>query len=906
MPFSKYLQTTDDGGDRQGGDYNYHDPRNDGLGVDASTFSSPVQFQVPQFMLGGPPTLAFGGGAEVLPAGMVNAPGSLASSWFSNNGFYVDHDPSSASCSQSQSQPQSTSKLYAPQPQSYPQLYQQTQAHGIQHIQHTQHAHRHSMPSVNPHANVILQDRPPPNSGPPSPVLRPSYDPTRYRNNTYPPISNPVDPISFDMRAPLESALSSGVFPSISIASSAGIGLPLYSATGFDLLSLLARVAARPNPTIALGPVDMTCSFTVVDVRRYDFPIVYASPSFYTLTGYQEHEVIGRNCRFLQSPNGRVEKGEERKFTAPESVAYLKKNLVANKECQTTITNYRKDGEAFINLLTVIPLYGGVNNNQEERDDVVYHVGFQVDLTNQPTAILQKVRDGSYFVNYSSNVIIPPPAGASARRASGVATHAVSKDLKTLLASEVFVNSLPLTSSTNAPLPASGPMDSGRQEGDTVHPLNLVLLESTPDFIHVLSLKGSFLYVAPAVRKVLGYEPDELVGKFISDYCHPADVVPLMRELKESSTGQPPLEGAPGVGGGVPKMVDLLFRAQAKWGEWVWVECRGRLHVEPGKGRKAIVLSGRVRELPTLSWGMIGRAGGLTPLVEGGMAGASEEGAGTTTPDKEFWGMLSSGCTILVLGAAVKEILGWSVGELIGRTIGDLVVSGDGARDDEMARLVEGSVGRIAHGGRAEPASVACWMSRKEGAPVRVNVVFYPSRGSRSPSASPLDVWIPPRSTLCPVVCQVRIDDGQATSCRSMTHSPKENVFAELTTATSWQYELQQLKFANQRILEEIEGLEEELGRDDAQTPSPENERSLQSSWPSSEVPDMYEHVRVPMKRSHNVLEDHHGDQDYAWNSQMQYASQQHLYMPSSRSHYTSNVRAEAGHGHGHGHGHGI
>ena len=55
---------------------------------------------------------------------------------------------------------------------------------------------------------------------------------------------------------------------------------PLYSTTGFDMLGILARVASRPNPTIVLGPVDLSCSFVVVDVRRYDHPIVYASETF--------------------------------------------------------------------------------------------------------------------------------------------------------------------------------------------------------------------------------------------------------------------------------------------------------------------------------------------------------------------------------------------------------------------------------------------------------------------------------------------------------------------------------------------------------------------------------------------------------------------------------------------------
>jgi PAS domain S-box-containing protein len=51
---------------------------------------------------------------------------------------------------------------------------------------------------------------------------------------------------------------------------------------------------------IELGPIDMTCSFLVSDLRLPDNPIVYVSPSFEQLTGYSTDEILGRNCRFLQ------------------------------------------------------------------------------------------------------------------------------------------------------------------------------------------------------------------------------------------------------------------------------------------------------------------------------------------------------------------------------------------------------------------------------------------------------------------------------------------------------------------------------------------------------------------------------------------------------------------------------
>ena len=104
-------------------------------------------------------------------------------------------------------------------------------------------------------------------------------------------------------------------------------------------------------------------------------------------------------------------------------------------------------------------------------------------------------------------------------------------------------------------------------------------------------------------------EADELVGKSIAEYCHPADLVPLMLELKESS--------APDTVTGSRRTVDLLFPVRSKLEGYVWVESRGRLHVEPGKGRKAIIWHGRVRPMSMMRWGDVVQEGGIVPALGG-------------------------------------------------------------------------------------------------------------------------------------------------------------------------------------------------------------------------------------------------------------------------------------------------
>ena len=79
--------------------------------------------------------------------------------------------------------------------------------------------------------------------------------------------------------------------------------------------------------------------------------------SFCQLMGYEDHEVIGRNCQFLQSPDGR-------RYVALETVQHLYNTMISDREYQASIINYRKGGQAFINLITIT---GGVVIHQRRQ-----------------------------------------------------------------------------------------------------------------------------------------------------------------------------------------------------------------------------------------------------------------------------------------------------------------------------------------------------------------------------------------------------------------------------------------------------------------------------------------------------------------------------------------------------------
>ncbi|CAI48418.1 receiver/sensor/bat box HTH-10 family transcription regulator Bat (homolog to bacterioopsin activator) [Natronomonas pharaonis DSM 2160] len=112
----------------------------------------------------------------------------------------------------------------------------------------------------------------------------------------------------------------------------------------------------------------------VADPHEEDEPLVYINEAFERLTGYERHEVLGRNCRFLQ--------GED---TNPEAVATIRQAVDDRRPVSVELLNYRKDGEPFWNQLNIAPI----------RDDdgrVTHLVGFQTDITERKEVELRAQR----------------------------------------------------------------------------------------------------------------------------------------------------------------------------------------------------------------------------------------------------------------------------------------------------------------------------------------------------------------------------------------------------------------------------------------------------------------------------------------------------------------------------------
>ena len=98
------------------------------------------------------------------------------------------------------------------------------------------------------------------------------------------------------------------------------------------------------------------------------------------------------------------------------------------------------------------------------------------------------------------------------------------------------------------------------------------LIEHSADAISLLDARATILYASPSSQGVLGYAPDELVGRNAFDLVHPDDV-PRIRGRFAELTSRP--------GGTVRDQ----FRALAKGGAALWVEGSGtNLLNEPAVG----------------------------------------------------------------------------------------------------------------------------------------------------------------------------------------------------------------------------------------------------------------------------------------------------------------------------------
>lgn len=555
----------------------------------------------------------------------------------------------------------------------------------------------------------------------------------------------------------------------------------IYSKSGFDLVRALYYIATRPNPEIQLGAVDLSCAFVVCDVTMNDCPIIYISDNFQNLTGYSRHDIMGQNCRFLQAPDGKVEAGTKREFVANDAVLNLKQKIQEGKEVQQSLINYRKGGKPFLNLLTMIPI-------PWDTKDIRYFIGFQIDLVECPDAIAGQEL-GKVAVNYKHSdigqYIWNPPEGDRVEPDAGQTLTA--DDVSTLLQQLK-------PGGTNLG-------DWHKQSWDKM------LLENADDVVHVLSLKGLFMYLSPSCKRVLEYDTKELIGNQLSSICHPSDIVPVTRELKDTAVGN---------------HVNIVFRIRRKESGYTWFESHGSLFVEQGKGKKCIILVGRKRPVFALSRSNIENNGGIG--------------------DGELWSKLSTSGMYLFVSSNCRSLLDLQPHDLVGTSI-----------QDQMRKETRPEFGRSIEKAR-KGKIVKCKheVQNKRGQILQAQTILYPgdaaegqkptfllaqtkllkassralapaSSAGKAPSlisaGPPEDAHQPSHGSLASpnrgrslsgaadqgIISQAQ-GGGLVLGNQDAALASDDNIFDELKTTrcSSWQYELRQMEKVNRLLAEEL------------------------------------------------------------------------------------------------------
>lgn len=121
-------------------------------------------------------------------------------------------------------------------------------------------------------------------------------------------------------------------------------------------------------------------ALVVTDPRRADDPIIFVNPAFEVLTGYDARDVVGRNCRFLQCEDTKL-----------EAVAGMAASLDADGTASADLLNVRADGTRFWNRIHVTTVrdadgapafrLGTQSDVSLEYEDA--HLGEQLKLTRQ-------------------------------------------------------------------------------------------------------------------------------------------------------------------------------------------------------------------------------------------------------------------------------------------------------------------------------------------------------------------------------------------------------------------------------------------------------------------------------------------------------------------------------------------
>lgn len=165
-------------------------------------------------------------------------------------------------------------------------------------------------------------------------------------------------------------------------------------------------VPARDRVDLLRRALDATNNLVVMtDARAEDNPLVFVNDHFLETTGYAREDVIGHNCRLLQTrPDGTRDDDQD-------GVRELARAVAAGEPTQVILRNYTKGGRLFFNELYLTPI-------PDRSGQVAYFVGVQNDVTDRVLAEREALSRGALLGAFFDSA--PVLMGVVQRDAAGL------------------------------------------------------------------------------------------------------------------------------------------------------------------------------------------------------------------------------------------------------------------------------------------------------------------------------------------------------------------------------------------------------------------------------------------------------------------------------------------------------
>jgi PAS domain S-box-containing protein len=308
---------------------------------------------------------------------------------------------------------------------------------------------------------------------------------------------------------------------------------------------------------------------TITDPSQPDNPMVYCNKAFERLTGYNQEELIGRNCRFLQGVD-----------TDLASIEILRDAIAQQRQATVVLCNYRKDGTAFWSEIMVSPIV-------DNEGLTTHFIGIQKDVTeryktevalSQSRALIDSAPDALIVSNRDGDIVL---ANSQTVKIFGYTQQELSQITVDKLIAERFrepysmgrdkyFDQLEFRNSSfevklagltkdNLEIPVDArisPVETDQGVLVSTYMRNVAnkleaeaallkseeryrdLFENSSDLIQTVYPDGTFSYVNPAWLKAFGYSQDEVSALSIVDMVHPDNAEHCRKVLDRVVAGE--------------------------------------------------------------------------------------------------------------------------------------------------------------------------------------------------------------------------------------------------------------------------------------------------------------------------------------------------------------------------------